>query len=154
MDELEKFIIRAKANAWVGLESGGKKVPASKRNSLDTVFDQGEFHYHDSFVGLSDFAGQEHICHKNQAVWSMSYYGYLLQPELVTGSEIGQVLKAALGAMYREGRFLGGFRYLAGEFEYVDTNVGPYQRFSGKEEIRRKGALVYELLYFGGQVRE
>ena len=52
---LEEFIVKAKANGWAGAESGGKKLPSSKLGSYDISFESGDFYYHDSFVGLSDY---------------------------------------------------------------------------------------------------
>ena len=48
MDELEKFIIKAKANGWEGSEGGGKKIESSRLGSMDIVFNQGDYYYHDS----------------------------------------------------------------------------------------------------------
>ena len=87
---------------------GGKKIGASRQGSFDIIFDDGDLHYHDSFVGFSDFCGQEHVTHKSEPVWSMVYYGYLLAPDKFSGTEAVTVLKNALSKMYGQGRFLGG----------------------------------------------
>ena len=70
MTDLEQFIVKAKANGWVGVLKGGKKIEASRKGSYDITYDEGDFHYHDSFVGFSDFCGQEHVTYKNDPVWS------------------------------------------------------------------------------------
>ncbi len=75
MENLERFIIKAKANGWVGAEPGGKKISSACLSSLDVTFKEGDFFCHDSFVGLSDFCGQEHIYYKGEAVWSQAYFG-------------------------------------------------------------------------------
>ena len=154
MENLEQFIINAKANGWVGALKGGKKIPASRQGSYDITYDDGDLHYQDSFVGFSDFCGQEHVTHKSEAVWSMVYYGYLLQPAEFTGEEAVTILKGALSKMYGENRFLGGFYYAKGPYEYRDMNFGDYKRFNGIEKIFKDGALVYELIYCGGTVRK
>ena len=84
----------------------------------------------------------------------MSYYGYLLKPEVFTGKEAVEVLEAALGALYTEGRFLGGYKHSKDAYEYRDMNFGDFKRFNGIEKIWKDGELVYELLYFGGTVRK
>ena len=151
---LENFIVKAKSNGWVALEPNGKNIPPSKIGSYDIIFDDGDFHYHDSFVGLSDFCGQECVTLSGEPIWSMAYQGYLLKPDEFTGEDAIRVLKPALGKMYREGRFLGGISSHIGEAEYRDINDGDYKRFSGTEQIWNKGKLVYELRYFGGLVRK
>src|SRR3989338_3341805 len=154
MTDLEQFIVKAKSNGWVGVVKGGKKIGASRKGSYDITYDEGDFHYHDSFVGFSDFCGQEHVTYKNDPVWSMVYYGYLLDPKKFSGNQAVEVLQEALSHMYGEKRFLGGFVYKDGDFEYRDMNLGDYQRFNGVEKILRQGTLVYELIYCGGVVRK
>ncbi len=151
--ELEQFIVKAKANGWVGALKGGEKVEATRKGSHDLVYNEGDFHYHDSFVGFSDFCGQEHVAWKGEPVWSMVYYGYLLKPEKFTGDEAVAILLEALPKMYlHEHRFLGGFRYEKDLYEYRDMNFGDYKRFNGIEKIYKSGELVYELVYSGGVV--
>jgi len=152
---LEQFIIKAKANGWVGALKDGKKIEASRRGSYDITYNEDEFHYHDSFVGFSDFCGQEHVTYKNEPVWSMVYYGYLLEPTQFTGDEAVTVLVKALSKMYQEeNRFLGGFYFSEGHYEYRDMNFGHYKRFNGIEKIFKNNALVYELSYCGGTVKK
>lgn len=105
--DLEEFIVRAKANGWVGALKGGKKIPATREGSYDIVYDEGDYHYHDSFVGFSYFCGQEHVTHKGEPVWSMVYHGYLLKPDRFTGDEAVAVLLKAIPKIYQdERRFL------------------------------------------------
>jgi len=151
---LEQFIVQAKSNGWVGALKGGKKISASRKGSFDIIYDDGYFHYQDSFVGFSDFCGQEHVTEKNEPVWSMVYYGYLLQPAKFTGDEAVTVLKHALSKMYSKNRFLGGFCHVEGPYEYRDMNFGDYRRFNGIEKIFMNSELVYELIYCGGTVRK
>lgn len=154
MDNLENFVIKAKANGWVRAESGGKSIPPSRLGSLDITFEDGDFFYQDSFVGLSDFCGQEHVCFKGTPVWSQVYYGHIVRSDLINGSQVVETLRMALGAMYRENRFLGVFEFSHKEYTYCDVNHGDFSRFSGQEEIRVKGETAYRLQYFGGMVRK
>ena len=154
MEKLKQFIVKAKANGWVGAESGGKKIASSRLGSFDITFEEDDFFYQDSFVGLSDFCGQEHICYRGEPVWSQAYFGCLLRPNYFGSSKAVEVLKLALGAMYREGNFLGGFEFSHQQCDYRDTNHGDYKNFQGKEEILLEGAVVYKLRYFGGLVRK
>ena len=152
--DIEKFIVRAKQAGWVNAISGGRKIQSSRMDSLDIVFDESGFHYQDSFVGASDFCGQEHVCNEGSAVWSQVYYGVILKPELITAAQVIGVLRASLAALYSEDRFLGGFLFQQGEFEYRDMNFGDFRKFNGIEKVWRNGELVYELTYFGGMVRQ
>ena len=153
--DLEQFILNAKANGWVGALKGGKKIEATRKGSYDITYDEGDFHYHDSFVGFSDFCGQEHVTCINEPVWSMVYYGYILEPAKFTADEAVGVLLKALPKMYQdERRFLGGFRFVDGPYDYRDMNFGDYKRFNGIEKIYKDDELVYELIYCGGTVKK
>lgn len=149
--ELEQFIIKAKANGYVGGLTNGRKISPTKVDSNDLVYDQEDYHYHDSYVGNSNFCGQELVTRANKAVWSMVYYGYVLRPDKITGDEAGQFLQESLSKMYlQENRFLGGFTYTRGDLEYRDMNFGDFKHFHGIEKIFHAGELVYELQYCGG----
>jgi len=154
MEKLKEFIVKAKKNGWVGSEKEGEKIPSTRLGSLDIIFEEEDFHYHDSFVGFSDFCGMEHITCKNEPVWSMSYYGYLLKPDDFTGNDAVKILEKALGQMYEENRFLGGFYFNEENYEYRDMNYGDWKRFHGIEKVYKNNQLVYELMYFGGTVRK
>ena len=105
-------------------------------------------------MGLTDFCGQEHVCFKGEAVWSQAYYGFLTKPDLFDGRKTVEVLRAALGSMYGQGRFLGGFEFQHQQCTYRDSNTGNYENFQGEEEIALEGIVVYRLRYFGGLVRK
>ncbi len=154
MDALERFILKAKKNGWVGAETGGTKIPASRLGSMDITYQDGDFFYQDTFVGLSDFCGQEHVCFKGEAVWSMVYRGRIMRADLIDGAQVVEILRAALGALYQEGRFLGHFQHKSAEFTYLDTNQGDFNNFSGRETIIRDRVEAYELHYVGGIVRK
>lgn len=154
MEHLEKFIIKAKLNGWVGAEPGGKKISSSRMGSLDITFEDDHFFYQDSFVGISDFCGHESVCFKNEPVWSQAYYGHIVRADIFDGQQTVEILRAALSAMYREGRFLGPFEFQHGQYQYRDTNQGNFKNFSGQEEILHNDIVVYRLLYFGGLVRK
>jgi len=148
---LHGFIVRAKAATYVG---SGAHSASSRPGSHDLHFAEGDWLYIDSYFGGTDFIGEEAVFQAGKAVWVMNYYGYILRPELISGAEAGQVIKANLSRMYTENRFLGGFRHTEGHFTYVDTSAGDFTHFTGKEWIERDGIVAYELVYHGGLVKD
>ncbi|GEP68755.1 hypothetical protein CSO01_14700 [Cellulomonas soli] len=148
---LEGFVVRAKSVTYVG---GGEPVPASRTGSHDLAFAEGPWGYLDSYVGASDFLGQELVTFEGEPVWAMNYYGYLLRPDLIDAARTGFVIRAALSAMYAEGRFLGGFAHEIQGYAYTDTSEGDVTHFSGTEWISEGGERLYELRYHGGLVRD
>ena len=151
LKQLEAFIVKAKAATYVG---GGTESPACRPGSHDLQFCDGDFTYLDSYFGGTDFIGEEVVYYKGEPVWAMNYYGRILEPETIAAAETGQIIKQSLSAMYREGRFLGGFEYDTGDGVYTDTSQGDVTAFAGKEWITRAGVRVYELVYHGGLIKK
>ncbi|MFI2752217.1 DUF5680 domain-containing protein [Cellulomonas sp. P22] len=150
VSELEQVVVRAKTATYAG---SGAAAAGSRPGTVDLTYAEGDYGYLDSYVGGSDFLGQEVVTFEGRPVWSMGYYGYLLRPDLIDAGRAGQVIKASLTELYGEGRFLGGFRSTQGEDVYTDTSTGDVTHFEGKEWIERAGVRVYELVYHGGLVR-
>jgi hypothetical protein len=148
--QLNEFIVRAKAATYIG---DGEQTKSSRPESRDLAYQEGPFSYLDSYFGAVDFIGEEVVYFEGQPVWAMNYYGRIIQPEKITGAEVGKILKTSLSEMYKEGRFLGGFEYTVDDFIYWDTSQGGMESFSGREWITRDNQVVYELLYHGGMIK-
>ena len=150
MQGLEAFIVKAKQATYVG---GGNKTAPCRKNSHDLAFMDGDWAYLDSYFGGTDFLGQEVVWHSDQPIWAMNYHGFILRPDLIDADRAGNVIKAALSRLYREGRFLGGHIYQTDGFTYTDKTHGTHARFQGVERILATDTIAYELRYHGGLVR-
>lgn len=150
MEGLERFIVAAKAAAYVG---GGIFLKSSRTSSHDVGFQRGHWSYLDSYFGGTDFIGQETVWQEEQAVWAMNYYGRILRVDLIDANVAGQVIKQALGEMYLQGRFLGGFNWRRAAHSYEDQNTGDVDSFSGTERIIISQVEVYRLDYHGGLIK-
>ena len=153
MDEsrLNQIIVTAKAATYVG---GARKSASCRLGSHDLSWQEGEWRYLDSYFGGTDFIGQEVLWHGQTPVWAMNYYGYILRPDLIDGERAGQTIKAALSALYREQRFLGGFEWIGPYGRYLDSNDGNASHFSGREIIEVDGDVAYALDYCGGLIKD
>ena len=151
LNELNSFIVRAKAATYVG---DGEQVAPCRSGSHDLRFIDGEWAYHDSYFGGTDFIGEEVVYFDGKPVWAMNYYGRIVGDDLLTGAQAGQMIKASLSRMYQEGRFLGGFAHTENDLTYMDTSEGSATSFHGREIIRCKQELAYELVYHGGLIRD
>ncbi|MBN2147291.1 MAG: hypothetical protein JW726_07875 [Anaerolineales bacterium] len=149
--QMEGFILRAKAATYVG---GGQKLLPYRLGSHDLQFAEGDWAYHDSYFGGSDFIGEEVVYYQHAAVWAMNYYGHILKPEQISAAQAGAVIQQSLSKMYQEGRFLGGFEHQAGPYTYYDTSHGDVSSFTGREWITFQGEMVYELIYHGGLIKD
>jgi hypothetical protein len=127
MDELNTFIVQAKAATYVG---DGEPATPCRTGSHDLRFSDGLWAYHDSYFGASDFIGEEVVYFEEKPIWAMNYYGRVLHNDLLTAAEAGQMIKISLSRMYG-----------------VDS-------FRGREYIRRGQETAYELFYHGGLIKD
>ncbi len=144
---LEQFIVRAKQSTYVG---GGKKLLPYRLGSKDLQFAEGDWTYHDSYLGESDFIGQEIVYYRMQPVWGMNYFGAILKPDKMTSAQAGEMIQKSLKLLYAQDRFLGRFEHTDGRLRYVDENEGDVASFRGQEQIFAGSEVVYELFYHGG----
>jgi len=147
---LDRFIVMAKRQTYVG---DGTSAAASRMGAHDLTFAAGDWSYRDSYFGGTDFLGQETVWLRDAPVWAMNYYGYIRRPELIDAARAGATIKAALSAMYAEGRFLGGFEWRGQHGVYRDSSTGDASHFHGREVIEVSGVEAYALDYFGGLVK-
>lgn len=151
LQELTAFIVRAKAETYVG---GGAKAASCRPGSHDLRHEEGPFTYLDSYFGGADFIGEEVVYFEGRPVWAENYYGRILRPDQIAAWEAGQVIQQSLSAMYKEGRFLGGWEHTTVKGTYTDTSEGDATSFRGKEWISRNGVILYELVYHGGLIKD
>lgn len=147
---LNDIIVKAKAATYMG---SGSKAEASRPGSHDLAWSDGDWRYLDSYFGGTDFIGQEVVWFQQEPVWAMNYYGRILLPERIDGQRAGETIKAALSAMYAQGRFLGAFEWTGPHGIYVDRSSGDVSHFHGREVILVEGREAYALDYFGGLVK-
>ena len=147
---LSEIIVAAKAATYVG---GGIKTAPSRPGAHDLAWSEGPWRYLDSYFGGTDFIGQEALWFEGEPVWAMNYYGHILLPDLIDGQRAGETIKAALSAMYAEGRFLGGFEWTGPHGTYRDQSSGDVGHFHGREVILVGGREAYALDYCGGLVK-
>jgi hypothetical protein len=150
LDELERFVVLAKRQTYVG---DGVRAEPSRAGSHDLTFSDGVWSYRDSYFGGTDFIGQETVWLDGEPVWAMNYYGYITRPDLIDGARAGATIKAALSAMYAEGRFLGGWDWAGQHGVYRDSSTGDVAHFAGRETIALDGIEVYALDYHGGLIK-
>lgn len=148
--DLQSFIVTAKAASYMAGAPHASRP--SRLASHDISFERGAFSYLDSYFGGTDFIGQETVWHDDEPVWAMNYHGRVLDPERIDGARAGAVIKDALSALYRQDRFLGGFRHEHEFGVYLDENEGDYLGFRGVERILVHGVEAYRLDYHGGRI--
>ena len=96
LEVLEQFIVRAKQATYVG---GGKKLLPYRLGSKDLQFAEGDWIYHDSYLGESNFIGQEIVYYRLQPVWGMNYFGRILRLDRITSPQAGEMIMKSLSRL-------------------------------------------------------
>lgn len=145
VDELSTFLVEAKKHTYAAKHG---KIDMVRLGSTDYQYVEGKYKYIDSFVGSSSFSGQEVVYKNEQAIWSMNYYGRVLED-----SFDGDFLKEALLRVPLEKPYRGEESFVKGDFIYHSKVEGKISYFIGREEIFYQNKMVYECVYHGGTLR-
>lgn len=142
LDELLHFKLKATKNTYAGFPND---INSSRLDAHDYLYEEGSYIYHDSYLGGEQFAGEEAIWRKGQAVYAMNYMGRVIRDSF-SGDFLKEVLRAATIDMpYR-----GPEYYQSGEYLYKCKVHGNFTWFQGYEEIFRNTEKIYECYFHGG----
>lgn len=142
MNQLSHFLVKAKKETYAN-KSG--KIDSYRKASHDYFYQDDTYQYLDSFVGSSKFAGEEVVYEKDRAVWSMNYYGKVIDDHFN-----GDFLKDALKHVPASQPLRGPESYSKGDYHYCHSVEGDMECFHGKETIFYQNIKVYECYFHGG----
>ena len=145
LDQLITFRLEANVNTYAAFMN---EAPSTRLDSHDFRYENGDYTYHDTYVGGEQFAGQEAIWKKGKALYAMNYMGRVLGKEFS-----GNFLKAALCAADHKMPYRGPEYFEDGEYIYKWCVNGDFTWFQGYEEIYWKDKKVYECYFHGGLTR-
>jgi len=146
--ELTEFIVAAKRATYAAVDEGGEQQSSDGAKKLE--YSRGGLHYQDVYYGSTDFAGQETVFKQRKPIWAMNYYG--ATPDRTETKELYAFLKTALKEVTIDAPYRGRARLTNGALEYSNEWHGSPERFHGREQISKKGIIVYELRYEGGLI--
>ena len=145
LDELIAFRLEANVNTYAAFMN---EVDATRPSAHDFRYENGDYVYHDTYVGGEKFAGEESICKNGQAVYAMNYMGRVLSEDFS-----GNFLKEALRAADKKMPYRGPELYQSGEYMYRCKVTGDFTWFQGYEEIYHNDSKVYECVFHGGTLK-
>lgn len=145
LDDLMRFRLKANKNTYAAFMNEVKSI---RLNSHDFRYEEGPFVYYDTYLGGEQFAGEEAIWRKGQAVYAMNYMG-----RVIRDSFSGNFLKEALRAATIEMPYRGPEFYRAGEYTYKCKVSGNFVWFQGYEEIFYSNEKIYECYFHGGVLK-
>lgn len=144
LSSLIAFRLKASQNTYAAQTN---HAPSTRLDSHDFRYEEGNFTYHDSYVGTEQFAGEEAIWQNGRAVYAMNYMGRVL------GERFSSVfLKEALRLADERMPCRGPEYHQAGEYLYKCKVSGDFTWFQGYEEMYCLHEKVYECYFHGGLI--
>lgn len=140
-----EFLIKAKKATYAGK---GPQMAASRPNSHDLEYTEGELRYIDTYLGGEKFAGEEALWENGVPFWAMNYCG-----RVIGDGFDGDFLKEALYGVPKSMPFRGPAEYKKGDLTYRCAVEGGFEWFTGREAIYCDTVLVYECNFHGGSVK-
>lgn len=139
-----EFLLKAKKETYAG---GGAESESSRPASHDLRYSEGDLLYIDSYLGSSEFAGQEALWKEDKPFWAMNYIG-----RVVDEGFSGDFLKEALRHVNADAPYRGPTEYSNGDHTYRCQVMGDFDWFSGTEELYYKDTKVMDLIFHGGKI--
>ena len=151
INQLNKFLVKAKINTYASSGEGGEKILPDRGKEFE--FKEREFEYRDRYYGFNPFIGQEIVWQNGKIIWGMNYYGEIIS-EIIPAKDIYQFLQEALKRVSENKPFRGPDNFKKDDFEYINKTEGTVEKFQGEEIISYKEQPVHKLSYNGGLVIE
>lgn len=108
------------------------------------VYQEGDWHYRDSYTGFYRSSGSEVVRYKDQIAWVSSYCGGMASgQEKLAGQTFDFLKKAMLAKPKDQQLFRGPDHFSDGNWQYYYQQKGDVISFSGHEEILYKNRIVF-----------
>jgi len=140
--KLIEFRLEANVNTYAAYMN---ETESTRLDSHDFTYRNGQYTYHDTYVGGEQFAGEEAIWYDGKSQYAMNYAGRVLSQRFS-----GNFLKEALRMADTNMPYRGPEYYQSGQYTYRCNVVGDFTWFQGYEEIYCENEKVYECYFHGG----
>ena len=140
--KLIEFRLEANVNTYAAYMN---ETESTRLDSHDFTYRNGQYTYHDTYVGGEQFAGEEAIWYDGKSQYAMNYAGRVLSQRFS-----GDFLKEALRMADTNMPYRGPEYYQSGQYTYRCSVVGDFTWFQGYEEIYCENEKVYECYFHGG----
>ena len=141
------FLVFLKKAKYKTYASNAGHVESSRINSVDLSFKSTPYTYLDTYLGRTQFAGEEAVWQLEHPIWSMNYMGRVLD-EVFSGD----FLKESLRNTPDECPLRGPVYYAKGNYTYLCDVQGDIEWFQGREMIFLGDKKIYECYFHGGKI--
>lgn len=150
---LAQFLLIAKRHTYAAQGDDASVTPLLP-STKQLEFSADGYLYRDIYAGMNHFVGQEIVYHDDQAIWSMSYSGGMLDDATAsTTSEVYRFLRAALREAPQALPLRGPGSMQCDQLTYTCDIAGTLGRFAGVEHIVLADTPAYELHFSGGLLK-
>lgn len=152
LEVLKDFIHKAGAATYAG---GGKPEASPERPGfIELVFQEGDWHYRDSYTGNARSRGMEVVRHLGVPVWSSSYGGGMVEGQEYLAPQTFKFLKQCMLAKDpKSTSFRGPDDFEDGDWKYHYNQQGDVEEFVGDEGIFYLGQQVFFHRIIGGLIK-
>ena len=151
--DLYNFLIEAKKETYAN--ETAPKVNSTRRGSRDYEYTKGNWTYHDTYFGGTDFQGQEVVYQQEDTpIWGMVYYGRTLDENL-SEEAMDNALRPALMQVGQDDTIpvRGPKEFENQGYKYTFEVTGDLTNFEGEETIKNENKKIYTLKCHGGIIR-
>ncbi len=143
---LEQFILKARKNTYASATM--KSAKPLIKDTVQYEYAGNNYFYRDIYcIGNGIFSGLEVIYHKNELVWSMSYFGDFSG---MTEVQADTLLRRAILDLWESTRMYEYIEKNYDDFLYTCKGSGTIKKMKGIEEIHVAHKKVYTFSYNGG----
>lgn len=148
--ELSEFLVESKTlHSYASLDQIHKEI--MQDGGTELLFTNKNKTYRDRYYGGEPFIGEEVVFVDNKAVWSMNFYGKVMDTSYDTG-EIYAFLRKALKLITVAMPFRGPEHFEEEGFTYQFSVEGTVDCYVGREAIYSGDKLIYQAYVHGGYV--
>lgn len=147
LNDFCNFLIEAK------METYAKDAPKSVSKCLcskNYLYETGHYRYEDQYFGKYLDVGEEIVWFKGVPIWGRGYRGGMLEQYIHLARDTFKFLRKALCLPEYSFPVRGPKNLVENNFEYSNTPIGKITSFTGSENIRLNGELIYSRKYLGG----
>lgn len=150
-DKLYAFIKKAGDSTYAG--GGRYEKNPERENFKELIYEEGDFHYRDSYTGYLRSWGSEVVRFKQELVWNTLYGGGMIKGKEDLSRETFKFLKTALTAEDPKlVLFRGPKQMRLGDWRYTYHQEGDLGQFHGYEEITYQKQPVFTHRIIGGLI--
>jgi hypothetical protein len=147
--ELSSFLVRAKRNKYSKRKETNSRI--LNDGSQHYEYNEYDYSYKEKKYGIDPFSGQEVVYKNGNPIWSMNYYGGIIDSK-IDYNAFSAFLSRALQLIMKDMPYRGPTKFSSQSWTYSVKIDGSISRFRGEEKVQYYTKNVYTLFFHGGNI--